>query len=567
MTKRLFKFLPLFILPSLMVFFFVLFASFISFTHAEGLRSVTGEEQFAPQLRGLGHLLSGWLRPYPKIDTLVPVRHAGLYPFGINTFLQNESESDKVERSLDMIADGGFGWIRQEFTWEDLEIHRDNWFVDLRNNEIRNAWSKYDHIVDLAEARDLDIIVRLSNPPSWSRERGNERGAKAPPDVLSDYGDYVEAIASRYRGRIRYFQIWNEPNCCAEWGKQSISPEQYTELLKIASTRAKAANPDALLLTAPLAPTIELLEVAGQSGAPPALNDFLFLQRMYDAGAKPYFDILAVQDYGLWSGPTDRRMRPRVINYSRPEYMRDIMVRNGDANKAIWASEIGWNSTPEESGIYPNFGRTPEELRGPYLVEAMIRQQKEWPWMGVTTIWFFKQASDEEEEQAQYYFKLVNPDFTPLPAWNALTEYIRGMSPTLYKGYHQEDHWVLRDRISNKEAWPLTRNEEAVFEQIALGKTNDRLSFKVEGNQLTLVLLPSQDSTFSIKIGEVEQEFVLNGNRITGATGDVISTAPTEVDMGKEVLRLPLGELPIGPIEVELMVKEGLVALDAVIVE
>jgi len=567
MTQRLFKFLPLFILPSLMLLFFVLLSLFITFTRAEGLRSVTGEEQFAPQLRGLGHLLSGWLRPYPETEALVPVRHAGLYPFGINTFLQNESESDKVERSLDMIAEGGFGWIRQEFTWEDLEIHRDNWFVDLRNNEIRNAWSKYDRIVELAEARHLDIIVRLSNPPVWSREAGNERGAKAPPDALSDYGDYVEAIVSRYRGRIRHFQVWNEPNCCAEWGKQSISPEQYAQLLKVASTRAKAANPDALLLTAPLAPTIELLEVAGQSGAPPALNDFLFLQRMYDAGAKAYFDVLAVQDYGLWSGPTDRRMRPRVINYSRPEYMRDIMIRNGDANKAIWASEIGWNSTPEARDIYPNFGRTPEELRGPYLVEALERQQKEWPWMGVTTVWFFKQASDAEAEQAQYYFKLVNPDFTPLPAWKTLTEYIRNLAPTLYRGYHQEEHWVLQEGLSNKEAWQLTQNESAVLEQFALGATGDHLKFTVEGHQLTLVLLRDQDGVLSVKIGELEQIVYLDGAQITNAAGEVISTPASEVDMGKDVVRLPLGELPAGPIEVELTVTEGQVGLDGVIVE
>lgn len=567
MIQRLFRFLPLFILPSLAALFFVLLTLFISSTHAEGLRSVTGEEEFAPQLRGLGHLLSGWLRPYPETRPLVPVRHTGLYPFGINTFLQNESESDKVERSLDMIAEGGFGWIRQEFTWEDIEIHRDNWFVDLRNNEIRDAWSKYDRIVELAEARDLHIIVRLSNPPFWSREAGDERGAKAPPDALSDYGDYVEAIVSRYRGRIRHFQVWNEPNCCAEWGKQSISPEQYAELLKIASTRAKAANPDALLLTAPLAPTIELLEVAGQSGAPPALNDFLFLQRMYDAGAKPYFDVLAVQDYGLWSGPTDRRMRPRVINYSRPEYMRDIMIRNDDANKAIWASEIGWNSTPEESGIYPSFGRTPEELRGPYLIEALERQQKEWPWMGVTTIWFFKQASDEEVEQAQYYFKLVNPDFTPLPAWDSLTAHIRNLTPILYRGYHQEDHWVLQEGLSSKEAWPLTKNERAVLEQVALGAIDDQLNFTVEGHQLTLVVLPGQDGVLSIKIGEIEQVLSFEGTRVTNTAGEVMSTAANEVDMGKEVLRLPLGELPVEPIEVQLTVKEGQIALDAVIVE
>ncbi len=91
---------------------------------APPLRDVTGEENPWAQLRGVGHLLSGFLRPYPATAPLEPVRHAGLYPFGLNTFLQTETEPDKVERSLDMIAEAGFRWIRQEFTWEDLEIHQ-----------------------------------------------------------------------------------------------------------------------------------------------------------------------------------------------------------------------------------------------------------------------------------------------------------------------------------------------------------------------------------------------------------------------------------------------------------
>ncbi|MGH2544598.1 MAG: hypothetical protein ACRDIB_17535, partial [Ardenticatenaceae bacterium] len=294
----------------------LLVASSLATLPSGGLHALTGEEEVAAQVRGLGHLLSGWLRPYPATEPLQPVRHAGLYPFGINTFLQTETEPAKVGRSLDMIAEGGFRWIRQEFPWEDLEIHRDNWFVDLRNNEIRSSWAKYDRIVALAEARELEIIARLSNPPTWSRAAGDERGSKAPPDSLDAYGDYVEAVVSRYRGRIRYYQIWNEPNCCEEWGGVPVSPEQYVALLKVGYTRAKAADPEAVILTAPLAQTIAL------DYYPEGLNDFLFLQRMYDAGAADYFDVLAINDYGLWSGPNDRRMRPRVINYSRAEYIR-----------------------------------------------------------------------------------------------------------------------------------------------------------------------------------------------------------------------------------------------------
>ena len=56
-------------------------------------------------------------------------------------------------------------------------------------------------------------------------------GAYAPPDDVQDFADFVTAVAGRYRGRVRYYQIWNEPNIYPEWGNYPISPEDYTALL------------------------------------------------------------------------------------------------------------------------------------------------------------------------------------------------------------------------------------------------------------------------------------------------------------------------------------------------
>ena len=77
-----------------------------------------------------------------------------------------------------MIADAGFVWLRQEFPWEDIEIHGRGDFEDRRNDrngdgqiteaDAISAWDKYDEIVNLATDNDLKMLVRLSNPPSWA---------------------------------------------------------------------------------------------------------------------------------------------------------------------------------------------------------------------------------------------------------------------------------------------------------------------------------------------------------------------------------------------------------------
>ncbi|MBC8445920.1 MAG: hypothetical protein H8D74_01840, partial [Chloroflexi bacterium] len=142
----------------------------------------TGEEDWPRQVRGMAQLAANLLHPQPRTAPDVPMAHAGLNPFGINVFLEQEVEEWKREKSLQMVADAGFHWIRQGFTWEDIEIHGQGDFVDRRNDPAGiDAWAKYDHIVSLADQYDLEIIARLSNPPAWTRALTNTIGTHAPP--------------------------------------------------------------------------------------------------------------------------------------------------------------------------------------------------------------------------------------------------------------------------------------------------------------------------------------------------------------------------------------------------
>jgi len=443
---------------------------------------LTGEEELLPQVAGVVQLAFNLIRPPLQLAEDVPVAHTGLNPFGVNTFLQNEADPLKRRRAIEMIAAAGFRWIRQEFPWEDIEIHGPGDTIDRRHTPPRSAWEKYDQIVDLCQEHNIQIIARLSTPPDWSRSAGKRKGAFAPPDNLEDFGSYVEAVVRRYRGRIRYYQIWNEPNIYPEWGEQPVDARQYVALLKVAYTHAKAVDPDVVIITGALAATIEL------DRYPHGLTDALFLQQMYDAGAAPYFDVLAIQGYGLWSGPYDRRMQPRVLNFSRPLYIRDIMVRNGDAHKPIWLSEMAWNALPSDVSLPAAYGQVTLEQQARYAMLAYQRLQEEWPWVGVATYWFLKQADERERERSpQYYFRMLEPDFTPLPVYYALRAAAH-MPPVMYRGYHQEDHWA----VEYDEGWKSAQDPHAVLGgyRYAL-RDGARVRFTFNGTDLWLVAFPS----------------------------------------------------------------------------
>ncbi len=418
--------------------------------------SVTGEEAPIAQIRGVTEWLNSELRrPQPRTAPMTPIQYANVNPFGVNTFLQLEPDAEKVEAQVAMIAEAGFGWIRQQFEWAELEVDGRGQYTDSRNDmdgdgavDTISSWIKHDRIVDLAEQYGLDVQIRLDNPPSWARSP--ELSEFAPPQDIQDFVNYAVTVAERYQGRVQVYQVWNEPNLTFEWGGLPVNPEGYTDLLCRTYDALKAVDPNIIVMTGAIAPTIDL------SGA--NLMDFVYLQRMYDAGAGECFDVVSVQGYGLFSGYTDQRLRPTTVNIARNLYIRDMMVANGDAHKPIWMSEAAWNFVPtEEEHPEPiiqryNFGQVTQDQAGEYIVGLYQRAQEEWSWIGVINYWFFARPNDLERNQAFYYFRMVEPDyhpeeefaFTPLPVFTHMRDYLQNLTPTLYRGVHQaEGHWAV----------------------------------------------------------------------------------------------------------------------------
>ncbi len=394
----------------------------------------------------LSTLPPGWGQPPPAPSPLRTIPETDLNPLGANFFLQLEAEPWKVERTLAMARAAGIGWVKQHFPWEDLELRKGQFWDDRLR---KSTWEKYDRIVETARRYNLEIIARLDRPPAWTRR--DNRLAQAPPDNFEDYGDFVAAVVSRYRGRIRYYQIWNEPNIYPEWGDQPIDPAGYVRLLQIAYQRAKAIDPNVRILSAPLAQTLE--------NSPRAMSDLRFLEEMYRLGAGAYFDILFANAYGF-NDPPEAPADPHRLNFARVQLLREIMVRYGDAEKPIWLNEFGWNAAPE--GFPPEkllWGQVSEQQQAEYTVRAIRRARAEWPWLGVICLWYFRQAGLIGPDQAEYYFRMVDPGFTPRPVYAAVKRESEGLGvagPGEYQEsnpaavYQGEWEWLLRPEASGR---------------------------------------------------------------------------------------------------------------------
>jgi hypothetical protein len=408
---------------------------------------------------------------------MIPNTDVNLY--GANFFLAREVESWKRKRTVEMAQQAGLSWAKQQFVWAEIEPLRKGEFIDPVSGE--SSWAKFDEIVDLCRAYGLQPIIRLDRAPAWARPPDTR--PETPPTNLDDFGDFVYAFVQHFSGRVQHIQIWNEPNIYPEWGEQAVDPVAYTRMLKIAYQRAKEADPNVLVLSAPLA--ITLGEPHPEAGKWRSMPDVDYLEAMYEAGAADYFDILSANAFGFDLPPEDPP-DPNVLNFRRVELQREVMERYGDGDKAVWFNEYGWNAAPESfSDEALIWKRVSEEEQAQYTLQGIEFAQQEWPWAGVFNIWYFRQTGQQySPDDAAYYFRMVDVDFTPRRMYDAVQD-ATGALLVAPPGHFEETN----PAVAAEADWRGMIAEEAsgrgYFES---DKPGASLTFTFQGHSVDLIL-------------------------------------------------------------------------------
>ena len=318
-----------------------------------------------------------------------------------------------ARRDMDLIEDAGFGWVKQNVGWRDVEGAAKGAF----------NWYFTDRILDDAEKRGLKVLFRLDSEPAWAAIEKGVRSRNGPPEDAEDFGDFCHALAKRYTGRVDAYQVWNEPNLAREWGGYAPNAAEYVELLRACYVGVKSADPGALIVSAGLAPT--------GTGLPEAIPDTDYLVQMYEAGAAPYFDVLGVNAPGYKAPPelspaeaaaTSAYGGQRFFCFRHVEDMREIMVAHGDGDKQVVILEMGWTVDPRSDSLYHWHAVTPEQ-KADYLVRAFEYAEEHWrPWIGLMNVLSIADPRWTPESE-QYWWAITDPSWPETevrPAYEAL---------------------------------------------------------------------------------------------------------------------------------------------------
>jgi hypothetical protein len=82
---------------------------------------------------------------------------------------------------------------------------------------------------------------------------------------------------------------------------------------------------------------------------------------------------------------------------------------------------MGWNVNPAELPMQ-SYGRVTSTLQARYTARALERVRAEWPWVEVVCIWYWKRADETNRDQAWFWFRVADPDFTLQPVYYALRD-------------------------------------------------------------------------------------------------------------------------------------------------
>ncbi|XSG74671.1 cellulase family glycosylhydrolase [Herpetosiphon llansteffanensis] len=258
-------------------------------------------------------------------------------PFGMVVSLGNRVRSDEMPTMIRLMREAGVQWNREEIWWDQVQFEPDGPF---RWDGDSAKFYNYDRAIQLQAEAGINVLGLLDYNPAWFKGRNPH-----PEEWLSDWGDYVYATVARYgreRGQIKYWEVWNEPNLVPSGYESGLyNVDDFVRVLQTASAAIRAADPEAKIVLGGVADIwSEIPEFAYDTPD--------YLQRLYNLGAWPMFDILGLHPYRPDAPEVPVLRRDRSQTYREQAAEIDALLAQF-GSKPIWYTEVGWST--ESDGI------------------------------------------------------------------------------------------------------------------------------------------------------------------------------------------------------------------------
>ncbi|MDM8007432.1 MAG: cellulase family glycosylhydrolase [Phycisphaerae bacterium] len=296
--------------------------------------------------------------------------------YGINTHVPTDALIAKCQA-------GNIGWGRVDLNWFAMETSKGVY-----------SWGAIDAAVNSANARGIRFYATLAYTPSWAN---GGQDHTVPPTNPNDWKDFVRATVNRYKGSIRHWGLWNEPDLDQFFSGTS---SQYINTIVIPGAQAiREADPTALRC------------------APDLAGDSDFLEDVLNA-AKDYIDVVTVHKYDEQVSDIMNKFDGYRWPWEDPNY-KTLLQNTGAWGKAVWFTEVGW---PTAGGTHVD---TVTEAEQANLYVQLLDQVRLRPW--INKIFFYELKDDPTSGVPSW--GILRADLTEKPAYGAYRDYVAAHPP------------------------------------------------------------------------------------------------------------------------------------------
>jgi GH35 family endo-1,4-beta-xylanase len=321
--------------------------------------------------------------------------------YGISVGGINGMSESKVNADFQGISKLGFKWVRFDFAWSSIQPKdKDNY-----------DWASLDQDVTLAKKYNLQILGIIDFAPNWAAEKGcdssNQLCAPANPATFSNFAGRV---AKRYKGRVRYWEIWNEENLSQFWGPKP-NEQEYAILLKDSYRSIKAANDKSFILLGGLSDT-------NSANIQLNVNAITYLNMLYAYGIHGFFDAIGFHPYTYPLLPLSSKSEWNELNNNSVS-IRSLMSKYGDGNKKIWLTEYGAPTNGPSVNTFVSQLNQAEEASEAY---AYTERNS---WLN-SLFWYTYKDSGTSTQTNQNFFGLKSANGEPKLAYSTWEQLLKG---------------------------------------------------------------------------------------------------------------------------------------------
>ncbi len=334
------------------------------------------------------------------------------------------------ERDLDLIAAGGFKWIRMDFSWGGTESRKGEY-----------NWTAYDELTANLEKRGVRAyyILDYSNPlyeetvvtknPVYG---GEQRDTASPqhPESIAAFARWAGAAVRHFHGRQIVWEIWNEPNITFWKPKPDVA--QYSALALAAAKAVREADPEVVLVG------------PASSGFP-----WEFLESFLASGILQHLDGVSVHPYRNYQ----KAPETAAEDYRRLRQMIERHAPNPEKAKLpILSGEWGYASHTKGLSL---------ETQAAFAArQQLVNLSERVP----ISIWYDWKNDGPDAGEREHNFGTVTQELSPKPAYVALQTLAKQLAGCRFVRREplpdQSDYFFVFRDAAGAERWALWATKE-----------------------------------------------------------------------------------------------------------